>query len=139
MVISIFWHLLTISVSVFYRTRDSGFNSEIPSCGCGIAGEQQELPSALLAESLNSGFLAQYGLDGPLDEYPDDPEEEEGGGLDLLGMPPAPSATSINTKRKRKEEMKQATIRQHYYPEGIQSEIHHFKHHHKSGPKIDRF
>ena len=102
---------------LFCRTRDSGFNSELPSCGC--VGEQGELPSALLASDLNSGFLAQYGLDGPLDEYPDDPEEElEGGGLDLLGMPPAPSVTSINTKRKRKEDLKQATIRQHYYPEG---------------------
>ena len=112
---------LNFTISFFCRTRDSGFNSEIPSCGCGIVGEQQELPSALLASDLNSGFLAQYGLDGPLDEYPDDPEEElEGGGLDLLGMPPAPSVTSINTKRKRKEDLKQATIRQHYYPEGTQ-------------------
>ena len=33
-------------------------------------------------------------------------------------MPPAPSVTSASVKRKRKEEMKQATIRQHYYPEG---------------------
>ena len=121
-VIVIFWQLFQF-LKFFCRTRDSGFNSEIPSCGCGIGGEQQELPSALLASDLNSGFLAQYGLDGPLDEYPDDPEEEEGG-LDLLGMPPAPSATSINTKRKRKEEMKQATIRQHYYPEGMNFTYH---------------
>ena len=31
---------------------------------------------------------------------------------------PIASVTSINTKKKRKEELKQATIRQHYYPEG---------------------
>ena len=113
----------------FDRTRDSGFNSEIPSCACGILDQDHpsqqglDLPSALLASDLNSGFLAQYGLDGPLDVYPDEgDEEEEMGGEeppdDLLGMPPAPSVTSTTTKRKRKEEMKQATIRQHYYPEG---------------------
>lgn len=80
-----------------------------------------DLPSALLASDLNSGFLAQYGLNGPLDVYPDegpDGEEEEMLGGDLLGMPPVPSATSTTVKRKRKEEMKQATIKQHYYPEG---------------------
>ena len=118
----------------FDRTRDSGFNSEIPSCACGILASSEhpsqqglDLPSALLASDLNSGFLAQYGLDGPLDVYPDDgdEEEEEGAGdegeapeEELLGMPPAPSATSTTTKRKKREEMKQATIRQHYYPEG---------------------
>ena len=60
-----------------------------------------------------------------LDEYPGEEDEgdaddlEVGGADDLLGMPPMPSAvTSVTTKRKRKEEMKQATIRQHYYPEG---------------------
>lgn len=31
---------------------------------------------------------------------------------------PIPSMTSTNTRKKRKEELKQATIRQHYYPEG---------------------
>ena len=118
--------------------RDSGFNSEIPSCGCGIlpgldggGGIVSEhpsqvgldFPSALLASDLNSGLLAQYGLNGPLDEYPGEEEDEldevEGGGaVDLLDMPPMPSVTSVATKRKRKEEMKQATIRQHYYPEG---------------------
>jgi hypothetical protein len=106
--------------------RDSGFNSELPSCACGILASEHvsqqggiDLPSALLASDLNSGYLAQYGLDGPLDEYPDDPPDgEEDGGLDLLGMPPMPSVTSIGTKKKRKDEMKQATIRQHYYPEG---------------------
>lgn len=113
----------------FDRTRDSGFNSEIPSCACGILASSEhpsqqglDLPSALLASDLNSGFLAQYGLDGPLDVYPDENEEEEEAGDeppdDLLGMPPAPSATSTTTKRRKKEEMKQATIRQHYYPEG---------------------
>ena len=112
----------------FDRTRDSGFNSEIPSCACGILASSEhpsqqglDLPSALLASDLNSGFLAQYGLDGPLDVYPDENEEEEAGDEppdDLLGMPPAPSATSTTTKRRKKEEMKQATIRQHYYPEG---------------------
>ena len=75
------------SLFTFYRSRnalDSGFNSEIPSCGCGIgllpgmdldgaellAGfdqpSQQDLdfPSALLVSdiNLNSGFLAQYGM-----------------------------------------------------------------------------
>lgn len=81
-----------------------------------------DLPSALLASDLNSGFLAQYGLNGPLDVYPDEGADEEedmlGGAVDLLGMPPVPSATSTTVKRKRKEEMKQATIKQHYYPEG---------------------
>jgi len=150
--------------------RDSGFNSEIPSCECGIGSRgilpgfpvnsgigypvnsgigfpvnsgigfpinsgivfpeqasQNDLdfPSALLVSDLNSGILAQYGLNGPLDEYPGEEDEgdaddlEVGGADDLLGMPPMPSAvTSVTTKRKRKEEMKQATIRQHYYPEG---------------------
>ena len=85
---------------------------------------------------LPSGFLEHYGLDGPLAEYPDegDPDEPPPAGgvttgvvpavlpkavpdLELM-MPPLPSGgTSINTRKKRKEEMKQATIRQHYYPE----------------------
>ena len=122
----------------FDRTRDSGFNSEIPSCACGILASSEhpsqifinqqglDLPSALLASDINSGFLAQYGLDGPLDVYPgdEDEEEEEAGDEgeapeeELLGMPPAPSATSTTTKRKKREEMGRATIRQHYYPEG---------------------
>ena len=126
------------SFSSFRRRNDSGFNSEIPSCGCGIlpgldggVGIVSEhpsqvgldFPSALLASDLNSGLLAQYGLNGPLDEYPGEEEDElddvdGGGAVDLLDMPPVPSVTSVATKRKRKEEMKQATIRQHYYPEG---------------------
>ena len=107
----------------FFRSRnalDSGFNSEIPSCGCGILpgglggaeflggpdhASQQDLdfPSALLASDLNSGFLAQYGLNGPLDEYPGEEEDEKewGGAVDLLDMPPVPSMTSVTTKRKR--------------------------------------
>ena len=102
---------------------DSGFNSEIPSCGCGILpgglggaeflggadhASQQDLdfPSALLASDLHSGLLAQYGLNGPLDEYPGEEEDdldelEVGGAGDLLGMPPVPSVTSVATKRKR--------------------------------------
>ena len=132
----------------FHRSctgRDSGFNSEIPSCECGIGSRgilpsfpvnsgigypvnsgigfpinsgivfpeqpsQNDLdfPSALLVSDLNSGILAQYGLNGPLDEYPGEEDEgdaddlEVGGADDLLGMPPMPSAvTSVTTKRKR--------------------------------------
>ncbi len=100
------------------------------------AGSQAgDFPSALLASDLNSGFLAQYGLDGPLGVYPDDGPEDDlnfpmgnsasnagnGSGLggdNMLDIPPMPSVTSIATRKKRKEEMKQATIKQHYYPEG---------------------
>ena len=143
-------------LSFFHRSctgRDSGFNSEIPSCECGIGSRgilpgfpvnsgigypvnsgigfpvnsgigfpinsgivfpeqasQNDLdfPSALLVSDLNSGILAQYGLNGPLDEYPGEEDEgdaddlEVGGADDLLGMPPMPSAvTSVTTKRKR--------------------------------------
>ena len=59
-----------------------------------------DFPSALLASDLNSGLLAQYGLNGPLDEYPGEEDELElGGAADLLGMPPMPSVTSVATKR----------------------------------------
>ena len=57
--------------------------------------------------------------------YPDEGDEEEREPLERAsghfgGIRDAPiaSVTSINTKKKRKEELKQATIRQHYYPEG---------------------
>ena len=72
-----------------------------------------------------SGFLEHYGLDGPLDVYPDEGDQEEREPLERAsghfgGIRDAPiaSVTSINTKKKRKEELKQATIRQHYCPEG---------------------
>ena len=39
--------------------------------------------------------------------------------LPMSALPAGASVTSTNTRRKRKqEEQKQATIRQHYYPEG---------------------
>ena len=57
--------------------------------------------------------------------YPDEGDEEEREPLERgsvpfggIGNAPIASVTSINTKKKRKEELKQATIRQHYYPEG---------------------
>ena len=84
-----------------------------------------DIPSGILGSDLPSGFLEHYGLDGPLDVYPDEGDEEEREPLERAsghfgGIRDAPiaSVTSINTKKKRKEELKQATIRQHYYPEG---------------------
>ena len=71
-----------------------------------VSQQDIDLPSALLASDINSGFLAQYGLNGPLDVYPGEEDEDDegldggiGGAQDLLGMPPVPSATSINTIR----------------------------------------
>ena len=85
-----------------------------------------DIPSEILGSELPSGFLEHYGLDGPLDVYPDEGEEEReaierrsrGDRFDRIGNAPIASVTSVNTKKKRKEELKQATIRQHYYPEG---------------------
>ena len=63
------------------RTRDSGFNSEHPSVvlfgnGSIIGSEHpshtgNEIPSAIFGSELASGFLEHYGLDGPLQQYPD--------------------------------------------------------------------
>jgi hypothetical protein len=138
-----------------YFCRDSGFNTEHPSCtychsigfaddfnsfgadeiinnlsqgpAAGVAENNGgiDIPSGALGSDLPSGFLAHYGLDGPLDVYPDEGDEEERKPLESvskqfggMGNAPLASVTSVNTKKKRKEELKQATIRQHYYPEG---------------------
>ena len=66
-------------------------------------GSSLSLGAALLLEP---GLLDHYGLDGPL-------PPPSSNNLNQA------SVTSVNTKRKKRlEEQKQATIRQHYYPEG---------------------
>ena len=100
--------------------------SQGPEAGIAATNGGVDIPSGILGSDLPSGFLEHYGLDGPLDVYPDEGDEDEqepldrveGGGFSGLGNAPIASVTSMNTKKKRKEELKQATIRQHYYPEG---------------------
>ena len=78
---------------------------------------------------LNSDCLEHYGLNGPLQPIEDCSSQHESqisqdkqSDLNVFGDGPGdcpPSVTSTSTARKRKEkEVKQATIRQHYYPEG---------------------
>ena len=91
---------------------DSGFNSDPGSCSGVSVG-------------VYSDCLEHYGLDGPLL-----PLEEESGhsgvSQDKLsdingGEGPgeeAPSVTSTTARKRKEKEVKAATIRQHYYPEG---------------------
>ena len=99
--------------------------SQGPAAGVAANNGGVDIPSGVLGSDLPSGFLEHYGLDGPLDVYPDEGDEEEreplksvSGRFGGIRDGPLASVTSINTKKKRKEELKQATIRQHYYPEG---------------------
>jgi len=109
-----------------HRTHDSGFQSDHPSSVIGSeqpslvsdqpSGTGSEIPSAIFNSELGSNYLEHYGLNGPLAEYPSvhsDPPQD----IEIFEVP-LPSATSIGTRRKRKNEVKNATIRQHYYPEG---------------------
>ena len=90
---------------------DSGFNSERESSGVSVGGY--------------SDCLDNYGLDGPLvpavedvsshqesQSQDDKPSEADFGGGE------APSVTSTTARKRKEKEVKQATIRQHYYPEG---------------------
>ena len=98
--------------------------SQGPAAGVASNNGGVDIPSGILGSDLPSGFLEHYGLDGPLDVYPDENEDEreplerESGAFGEIENAPVASVTSVNTKKKRKEELKQATIRQHYYPEG---------------------
>ena len=99
--------------------------SQGPAAGVAANNGGVDIPSGILGSDLPSGFLEHYGLDGPLDVYPDEGDEDEreplekgGGAFGGIGSAPIASVMSITTKKKRKEELKQATIRQHYYPEG---------------------
>jgi len=105
--------------SVVYNSEQGSnvFGSEQPSEG------PSEPPSAAFGSELASNYLENYGLNGPLDEYLPPPSPLPSPSLHRLRLPvvdaPAASVTSINTaKKKRQQEAKQATIRQHYYPEG---------------------
>ena len=105
------------------KYQDSGFNSEQnssyvvsedPSNACTAA----DVPSNVFNSELGSNYLEHYGLDGPLPEYQPPPSDC---GPELPDEPsevPLPSCTSIGTRKKRATEKKNATIRQHYYPEG---------------------
>jgi len=100
-------------------TAESGFNSEQNSSYIvseNPSGTGSDIPSAVFNSELGSNYLENYGLNGPIPEYhslpqiSDDKQSEE---------VPLPSVTSIGTRKKKQDkEVKNATIRQHYYPEG---------------------
>jgi len=126
------------------RAHDSGFNSELVSeqgsavygCHSSVYGSEQgsnvfgseqisggpsEHPSAVFGSELGSNYLENYGLNGPLEEYvplPASPLPPPFPPSPIRHEPPPASVTSIATKKKKQQEAKQATIRQHYYPEG---------------------
>ena len=81
---------------------DSGFNSEQNS------------------SVVYSDCLENYGLDGPIpDCLSQDSQEPSQISEDKQSdFQPPPSVTSSTTRKRREKEVKQATIRQHYYPEG---------------------
>ena len=82
---------------------DSGFNSD---------------PHSSL---VYSDCLENYGLNGPL---PDCSSQGDSRGPSQVSedknsdFQPPPSVTSSTTRKRREKEVKAATIRQHYYPEG---------------------
>ena len=81
---------------------DSGFNSEQNS------------------SVVYSDCLENYGLDGPIPDCPshDSQEPSQVSEDKHSDFQPLPSVTSSTTRKRREKEVKQATIRQHYYPEG---------------------
>ena len=106
-------------MTLIFRTNESGFNSEQNSSYIvseNHSGTGSDIPSAVFNSDLGSNYLENYGLNGPIPEYhslpqisEDKPSEDQ----------PLPSVTSVGTRKKKQEkEVKNATIRQHYYPEG---------------------
>ena len=118
--------------------------SNVDGDACG-----SDIPSAAFGSEIHSGFLDNYGLDGPLpssgsavnnrastaseaaNEVPSHASVSSIRRMIVQNPPPAaaeaplqilpaiPSMSgSTNTRKRRKEELKQATIKQHYYPEG---------------------
>ena len=112
----------------------------------GNSGTACDVASNVFNSELGSNYLAHYGLDGPLAEYqpppseygndaPEEPSEviirairkllkRDKNNLKYLDVSPVykvplPSGTSIGTKKRRATEKKNATIRQHYYPEVV--------------------
>ena len=81
---------------------DSGFNSEQNS------------------SVVYSDCLENYGLDGPIPDCAshDSQEPSQISEDKHSDFQPLPSVTSSTTRKRREKEVKQATIRQHYYPEG---------------------
>ena len=68
-----------------------------------------------------SDCLENYGLNGPLPDCSSQGESEEPSQVSEdknSDFQPAPSVTSSTTRKRREKEVKAATIRQHYYPEG---------------------
>ena len=82
---------------------DSGFNSD---------------PHSSL---VYSDCLENYGLNGPLPDCSSLEDSQEPSQISEdknSDFQPPPSVTSSTTRKRREKEVKQATIRQHYYPEG---------------------
>merc|ERR550534_3661251 len=89
---------------------DSGFNSERESSGVSVG--------------VYSDCLDHYGLDGPLvpavEDVSSHQESESRGHEDdkpseVDFREEAPSVTSTTARKRKEKEVKQATIRQHYY------------------------
>jgi len=104
------------------RTKDSGFNSEQNSSYIvseNPSGTGSDIPSAVFNSELGSNYLENYGLNGPIPEYQSLPQVSNDKPSEEV---PLPSVTSIGTRKKKQDkhdkEIKNATIRQHYYPEG---------------------
>ena len=84
--------------------------------GAGDSGFNSEQNSSVVY----SNCLENYGLDGPIPDCPShDSQEQSNLSEDKISdFQPPPSVTSSTTRKRREKEVKQATIRQHYYPEG---------------------
>ena len=82
---------------------DSGFNSDQNS------------------SLVYSDCLENYGLNGPIPDFSSHEDSQEPSQISedkVSDFQPPPSVTSSTTRKKREKEVKAATIRQHYYPEG---------------------
>ena len=120
-------------------TRDSGFDDSnvFHDSSDAKGGEEDEENGSSLGCSAAELLLDQYGLDGPLPPLraPAAASSASEGcgvaaaavaaGAPLMAAVVRPTTNeavsamvSSNARRKRKDELKQATIKQHYYPEG---------------------
>ena len=84
---------------------------------CGDSGFNSEQNSSVVY----SDCLENYGLNGPIPDcssHEDSQEPSQVSEDKNSDFQPPPSVTSSTTRKRREKEVKAATIRQHYYPEG---------------------
>ena len=84
---------------------------------CGDSGFNSDQNSSVVY----SDCLENYGLNGPIPDCSSHEVSQEPSQISEdknSDFQPPPSVTSSTTRKRREKEVKAATIRQHYYPEG---------------------